>query len=515
MDRIDKLAAVAERVADRMNPILVKETRQALKGKLFVVTFIILLTLAWLISALGVLLAGPALEYGSPARAFFSFYFGVLEFSIFFIVPVTVFVNMMSERTQNTFELLSISTLSPRQIVRGKLGSGMVLVFVFYSAIAPFIAFASLLQGFDFGTVIFLLSIGVLWAFFVCTFALMVSTLAKSRVLQGIIGITLFLLLIWQTIGSMVFLVWVMTEPMPLHLPEFKWAMGCVLAVVASYMFLFQQVAVARLTFESDNRSTGIRIVCAAQFWMIWIALWLFAWQFGWSVVVWQVIMILASVSAIHWMLIGLLASTEEDYISRRIRRGMPKHPLLRVLVAPWLPGGARGFIYLLMHLAALLVIVLAGDWPEEVDNLTIAIACYVVSYIGFGSCVGRWGREITPEIKPVHVRVLTVIMISMSVFAPYILPLLGFIEYPVGYSLMEISNPFKTLLLIGDTPGAPQINVVIYLLMGIATVAVLLNLKPMIKGVTDLVRFRMQETGEAIRIDEQNASALKPHGLS
>ncbi|MDA1018495.1 MAG: hypothetical protein O3A00_29065, partial [Planctomycetota bacterium] len=249
-------------------------------------------------------------------------------------------------------------------------------VFVFYSAIAPFIAFSSLLQGFDFAPILFLLCAGVLWSIFICMFSLMVSTLAKSRILQGIIGIVLFLVLVWQAIGSMIFTGFILADFMPIGSTEFWWGIGCVVAAGVSYILLFQQVAVARLTFESDNRSTGIRIVCSVQFWMIWIALSLFGWEFGWTVIEYEAVIALACVSAAHWMVVGLLASTEQDYLSRRIRRNMPRLGLLRMFVAPWLPGGGRGFVYLLMHLLALNLIVLLGDWPEVANNITIGISC-------------------------------------------------------------------------------------------------------------------------------------------
>jgi hypothetical protein len=341
-------------------------------------------------------------------------------------------------------------------------------------------------------------------------FALMVSTLAKHRILQGIIGIALFIILIWQAIASMAFMSLMLTEFVPFDLPEFRWTLGCVVVVLSSYILLFQQVAVARLTFESDNRSSGIRIVCSAQFAMLWIGLCLFAWEFGWTIVEWEVIAVLACVSGAHLMVIGLLSSTEQEYISRRIRRNMPKSRLIRALIVPWLPGGARGFIYLLMHILALNVIVMWGDWPELVDNLTIGVSCYVVSYIGFGSFVGRWGREITPDIRPIHVRILAILMISMSVVAPYLPPLLKIVDYPVGYSLMEISNPFKTLLLIGDTPGAPQIPTVINLLFVVAGTAILINLKAMTHGVLELVNYEPQNSAESSGVIDDATEATE-----
>ena len=67
----EKFLHLIDYVTDRLNPILVKETRQALKSRQFIITFMLLLTVAWLISVFGTIWYGPAIEYGSAGRAFF------------------------------------------------------------------------------------------------------------------------------------------------------------------------------------------------------------------------------------------------------------------------------------------------------------------------------------------------------------------------------------------------------------------------------------------------------------
>ncbi|MDA1018496.1 MAG: hypothetical protein O3A00_29070 [Planctomycetota bacterium] len=95
--------------------------------------------------------------------------------------------------------------------------------------------------------------------------------------------------------------------------------------------------------------------------------------------------------------------------------------------------------------------------------------------------------------------RVLTVLMMSMSVLAPYIPPLLRITEFPVGYSLMEVSNPFKTLMLIGDTPTAPQIGLVVKILLCVAGAAIFVNLRSMYRGVAELVSYDAESRPEEI----------------
>ena len=59
-----RLAALAERA----NPILVKETRQALKSRQFTVTFMVVLLLCWIVSFVGIAWVGPQISYAAAGR---------------------------------------------------------------------------------------------------------------------------------------------------------------------------------------------------------------------------------------------------------------------------------------------------------------------------------------------------------------------------------------------------------------------------------------------------------------
>ena len=54
-----KMERTLVRLGDRLNPILVKETRQALKSRQFLITFVLLLFCAWGWSVLGIARIGP------------------------------------------------------------------------------------------------------------------------------------------------------------------------------------------------------------------------------------------------------------------------------------------------------------------------------------------------------------------------------------------------------------------------------------------------------------------------
>ena len=150
MSALNSAIGRLEAVGDHCNAIVVKEVRQALKSRQFVGTFVLLLMVAWGGSIFGVSMSGDSIEYGSSAQGFFILFFLILCVASLIIVPFAAFRSIVEERAENTLELVQITALSPRQIIWGKSLSALVQVLVYFSAITPFIAFTSLLPGFDF-----------------------------------------------------------------------------------------------------------------------------------------------------------------------------------------------------------------------------------------------------------------------------------------------------------------------------------------------------------------------------
>ena len=124
----------AESFSDRLNPLLVKEVRQALKGRLFLLTFGLLLLGAWVVSAFGVTSAGDAIQWQS-SPSLLGGYIAALQIAVIGLVPFIAFRSMQAEAEANTWELVCITTLSPRRLVGGKLGSAVVQMLLLSSEI--------------------------------------------------------------------------------------------------------------------------------------------------------------------------------------------------------------------------------------------------------------------------------------------------------------------------------------------------------------------------------------------
>ncbi len=485
MSTVERTQRLLEQAGDWSNSILVKETRQALKSRQFVMTFMLLLIASWSISVFGLLVAGESIEYGEAGISFFYIFYTVLMVAILIIVPYGAFRSLLSEREQNTFELLSITALSPKQIVWGKLLSALVQVFIYYSAIAPFIAFSSLLPGFELPSVAYLLVISVLASLGLSMMALMFSTAAAQRQWQALNSVAVLggLLFSCSMILSTSFAI--IGEVNAFDSRGFWWINGFAFTAFLTYFILCRQITTAQLTFQSDNHSTGMRITCAVQFLLVWAGLCGYLIVEGAAAADRNVVVFLAVMSTIHLCTIGVFVTTESDFLSRRIRRSIPKNPLLRSAAIPFLPGGGRGYLYFLVQVLALCTIAIVllatffapmtsatpparlplGDyvsrfwdgnsqvWTEEVQVI-MCLACYSAIYISIAAALGRWGRALTSEVKPAHVRVCAFLVFLAGVIGPYI-PVAFFGPSRSGYRLYEITNPFATIWEIQKRDGS------------------------------------------------------------
>ncbi len=482
----------AERISDWLNPIFVKETRQALKSRQFIATFLLLLTASWLASSLGMLMAGSEIEYQSNGRAFFSAYYAILAFAIDIVVPFAAFRSVVSERDLFTFELLSITTLKPRQVVLGKLQSALLQVFIYFSAITPFIAFTYLLKGIDVLTIVFVLAASLFWSMMISMAALGISTVARQRTWQSLltIGVLVALALGWgmalQSVFGGLFFVGLAFDR-----SEFWVCCGVTLLYGGLYFWLFFQLAVAQLTFESDNRSTGVRLAVAALFWTT-VALstgLLESWAPGLSpssgfLQFWSLLML------VHWLVLGLASTTEPDFLSRRIRRRLPRSRIVRLALAPLLPGGARGLLFVLGHVALLwmIVAVVSAQVPaidRAVQSTVGGACCYALVYLGLATAFARWGRAVSSEFRPAHARAAVVLLAAVGSLLPHLVRFLEIRRMELS-PLFYITDPVSTLQTIDAQDDNRKM-----LLLVLAAVSVLclaINTRALLAGVMEIV---------------------------
>ena len=503
------------RIVDWANPILVKELRQSLKSRQFIITFMLLVTVAWLVSVFGLLMFSPQIQYGPAGRYFFIGFYLALATATLLIIPFGTFRSLQSERDFNTFEILSVTTITPQQIVRGKLLSSLVQCFIYYSAITPFMAFASTMQGFDAPRAAYMLVITILVSLMLSMAALMMSTLAKQRTTQGLLSLILLL----QLLG-VVFTVWplasvFMTETsIPITSSQFWQVNIAALLVMASYFILFQQIATANLTFESANHSTGIRVTATVQFWLLWLVAFGFC---KWNGVLADpdAFFTFALISAGHWAAFGSAFTAESDSLSRRIRRGFPKNKVLRFLMIPFLPGGSRGYGFLLLQIVSLWLLFAVGmavfarsgwfgsgfwektrnayDGQDRRLMVVTALCLQLIIYGGINTALARWGQAVSELVKPAHARVVTFLILMAASVGPLLLDVSEVIDIRRnGYHLLQVLDPVSTGRYVRRA-GNELAEQVLYILLLLAIFAVLVNIPALYRGTVQVLNSRVR----------------------
>lgn len=383
---------ILEWASERLNPILVKESRQALKSRQFLLTFALLLGFSWGWSLLGTSLM-PAIRFSTGGGIMLVGYFLILAVPLILVVPFSAYRSLAAEREDGTFELISISALNARQIVTGKLGSAILQMLVYYSALSPAIAFTYMLRGVDVPTIVSVLGYTFLISVALSAVGLLVATASRSRQWQIFWSVLLLAFLavagfVWATtaINGLIFEM----ANIPYERTEFWMANLCGLSLYAATIALIILAAAGQITFASENRSTPLRVVMLVQqvLFVGWMAyFWLLTRQ-------WPFFYVIASIAGIYWTVMGAMLIGESADLSSRSLRGLPRSFLGRLLLTWFNPGSGTGYLFAVTNLATVMMVAMlmmsitesalgftinADDW----QYLPPLILSYVTIYLG------------------------------------------------------------------------------------------------------------------------------------
>jgi len=350
IDRWERIDRWFEKMGDRFNPILVKETRQALKSRQFVVTFSILLFAAFAWTVAGSLSMMPQI-YTTPSapRLLIGYYF-VLAIPMLLVVPLAAYRSLEGEIDDGTLELLSITALSPWQIVLGKLASATLQMMLYFVALFPCVAYAYNLRGVDLPTVLLMIGILLVTALVLTVIALFLAPLSRGRTGRIVTLLLLILVLVLAEygIGALVISMILYGTMMSVSLLFFLVATAIVVSLSLSHLLL--SATAAQLTPESENRSTTLRLsmmVFSASLAGIVVYATQALNRSDTNGVLW-----FAFIAAFGlWLAAGSMMAAESSVITPRIRRELPQSFLARMMLTWFTPGPATGIVFASVNL--------------------------------------------------------------------------------------------------------------------------------------------------------------------
>ncbi len=511
----DILERVISRIGDWLNPILVKESRQALKSWHFMMTFVLLLVACWVVTIGGIALIGPSIFYSAAGGTMLLAYFIILAFPLIVVVPYSAFRSLASEREDNTYDLLSITTLKPRQIISGKLGSTVGQMAVYFSAITPCLAFTYLLRGVDVPTIAVLLVYTFFGSLGLSMVGLLLATISRQRFMQVFVSVAFVAFLIWTF-----WMTWELAYELIRSSYSFVggdefWIGTMILATIYGTFFALAFFAAAgMITFTSENRSTPLRICMLVQQ----------AALIGWIGYAWiasdyelEGILFLIAAGAVYWFVMGSLLTSERPEMSRRVMRKLPSSFLGRVFFT-WLnPGPYTGYMFSIASASAIVVIALLGmsysqakigaarTWigATELIYLMVIGWGYLVGYLGLGLIIITLLRRVAVVTMLASVLIHFLLVLAGSGI-PTTIQMMSVELRDADYSYLQITNPFWSLKHIADGGALSDADVLTLIVPTAAICILLLNLRGVVRELKQ-VRAALPE-----RVSEDEA-ALHP----
>lgn len=460
------------RLSDAVNPILVKEVRQALRGRYFRISFWVTLLGATMLGLTTLLVMRVDGSDDSMGVVFFGVLFAFMTLATQVLVPFSAFLSVGAEWDENTWDLLTLSNLRPRQIVLGKVLSAGVQALLYYSAFAPFLVFAFLLRGVDVSAIGVAIALSLVASLLLSSFAAALSSLSGSRFARVLLMVFLASVLVQSAFGMGAFVIQLVNFPTTLRDPEFIDAVLAALTIGLALAAFFFAGATARLAHPEENGSTALRLT----------TLGVVAVGLGWVTYMFLGSGLeepaLASVCVAFAVLgaTGLLFVTERERLGRRTEFTLPRSRLFAWLATPLLPGGARGLLFFVVSGA------LVAGWMHAFEALDDRLSLspgerltpwvllgYGLLHLGLVSGLfSAWSESLQVRILS---RVMTVVVFLFSLLLP---ALFGFLFDIDGWD--EFEHPLNLFLVLDDLwsgahVGGPYVAVLVF--GGILTLAV------------------------------------------
>ena len=468
--RLERLDAWCEKWGDWCNPILVKETRQALKSRQFVITFSLLLFAALSWTIIGTFSLMPAIyETPSAPRMMLGYYF-VLALPMLLVVPLAAYRSLEGEIDDGTLELLSITTLSPKQVVWGKLASAMLQMLLYFVVLFPCVSYAYTLRGVDFPTTVVLLGMLILAGIMMTIVALFFAPLSRSRtgrVTMLLVVIMLLAVAEWLLGLAAVEMItsdasWWSWEDSVLYENSVLYLGGLVLLVAPAVGYLLLTVTAAQLTPVIDNRSTKIRfamlLVNAAV--VAWVTLASTERQTYTALgLMWCAGMGLI----LLWGLASSMLVSESAVLTPRVQRGLPQSFLARATLTWLAPGPATGLVFATLNVWLLVGLMHAGvsyffgdgnTFNVREEQILLQFGFAVASYLTFFLVLVYGLMRLLRRKNNPRVEVGLAGFVVVAVFAslgPYGIQLYlnDFLDFP--YSYWQATNWVWTLYSVAD----------------------------------------------------------------
>lgn len=446
---------IADRIADHINPIMVKELRQAVRSRY--VASILLLFLLVCFSALTVVVFVAADNDFSLGRHLFMGLCVTLFGAGLVFVPLYAGLRLAIERTDTQVDLFFVTTIKPRQIISGKTFSGWAILLLLYSVCAPFLLFSYLLRGVGIPTILLTLLMQFVVCLFGLQFGIFVACIPASRPVRALLGLA--------GTGALVFVVFGWVEMLQhvifyggftLGMHDFWPILGSQAGIALAAMVFFFLAAVGMLTPAMANRTWRLRVYFTIL-WPLTLGLTLYLYN-KYSAP--QILLAWYVVCTIVLCCMLLVSVSEKDAWTRRMRRAVPLNPLLRVPFVLFYSTSLGGLVWNALLAAATLgaALIFKDVWtPAHAHRFTdmdkfiwmwSVLWLYTLGYGLFGWYVRRRLPPRWAKSAPAFVLAsfLATLLGSVPAIVYITLQMQRVVKTAYEQSMWQLGNPFMVL---------------------------------------------------------------------
>lgn len=182
MSGIQRLRTGWHHLNDHINPIVVRELRQAVRGRF--ITIGLMLFLMVMLTAEAVTMSDNI-----SGKELAEIVLSILAVVCLILIPILFGVRSALERERENMDLLFVSTLSPRRIVTGKLVSSAMVSLLFICAATPFLTLTYFLRGVDVLSILMLIGLLFWLTVFVLQAAIFVGSMPTPLFMKLLLGV--------------------------------------------------------------------------------------------------------------------------------------------------------------------------------------------------------------------------------------------------------------------------------------------------------------------------------------
>lgn len=421
------LTTAIDYLGDIINPIAMKEMRQAVKGRILTWMLILFLLAQLVIMGGGILINELSGDDFNSGPALLSVLLVALLSVCLLFLPAIFGIRLSAERSQRRIDLLFITDMSPYSIIWGKTLAGIVLTLLLFSASMPFLTLTYLLRGIDLPSIFIVMGLNFIVVILTIQGALLLACFPGGMISRGIrflmgLGGAIFVL---STMISASFAILQSGMGSLLGTWDF-WgpALTIVGFILMGMGFLFVLAAVA-ISPPSSNRAPLIRLYLC----VIWCCCTLAAILWYRTIheeeifAVWLVSML------ILFGIVFVASLSERHHYGLRLRRKIPRRVLFRWPAFLLYSGSAAGVLFSVLMMALTVGIFLwISTMSSQLSRLTSdeEVVWMITASCLYLICYGLSALGLRRLIIPDHTsNIITVIFAFILLALGSLLPLL------------------------------------------------------------------------------------------